>query len=245
MEITPFQFGLSFLQIFLYGHILLLGWRDRTLLRTFPIFYWYVAFYLGRDICGWIIIYTVGLDTVFYSNFYHFGLLGGHVLQMALLVSIYFQVKGRRDREHWLVLALFSILIAWLLISNRTQLPAPELLWGVMAILLQFLMALLVLIQLRWNERLILGRNHAGLLFGLVLRIALDIVLFVCSAVGLIDYQTIRPWIQPLSILPWLVWAWSMREVSLPGWLSAEEGERLQGQQQEYIRVVRALLRRY
>ncbi len=245
MEITPFQFGLSVLQFFLYGHLLLNGLRDSRLRQAFPLFYGYVGWIFLSDIGRWAILYTAGLDTVFYSKFYHYGLLGGHILQMALLVSIYFQVKGRRDREHWLALALFSILIAWLLISNRTQLPTNERLWEVMAILLQFLMALLVLIQLRWNERLVLGRNHAGLLFGLVLRIALDIVLFVSSAVGLIDYQTIRPWIQPLSILPWLVWAWSMRELALPGWLSAEEGERLQGQQQEFIRVVRALLRRY
>ncbi len=245
MEITPIQLGLSFLQFFLYGYILFNGWVDRPLARAFPVLYWYVAFNLGRDIFGWISICAIGLDTAFYSKFYHYGLLGSHILQMALLISIYFQVRGRRDREHWLVLALFGIFIIWLVLYNRNQLPAPELLWGVMAVLLQFLLALLVLAQAYWNERLVLGRNHAGLLLGLVLRISLDIVLFVGSAVGLIDYQAIRPWIQPLSILPWLVWAWSMSELALPQRLSEQELARLQGDQQKFIHVVRALLRRY
>lgn len=245
MEISSFQFGLSFLQFFLYAYLLFHGWRERRLLNALPLFYLYVSWFLITGVGRWTVICTVGLDTAFYSKFYHYSLLGGHLLQMALLISIYFQVKGRRDREHWIALVSFAILLAWLLISNRHQLPAAELLWEVMAILFQFLMALLVLAQVYWNERLVLGRNHAGLLFGLVLRITLDIVLFVSSAVGLIDYQTIRPWIQPLSILPWLVWAWSMRELSLPVWLSGPEAESLQGQQQEFIRTVRELLRRY
>lgn len=244
MEISPFQFGLSCLQFFLYAYLLFLGCRDRRLLRAFPLFYAYVCGVFITGVGRWTVISTVGLDTLFYSKFYHYSLLGSHILQMALLISIYFQVKGRRDREHWLALVSFAALIGWLFVTNRYQLPASERLWEVMAILFQFLMALLVLAQVYWNERLVLGRNHAGLLFGLVLRITLDIVLFVSSAVGLVDYQTIRPWIQPLSILPWLVWAWSMRELSLPVWLSANQVESLQGQQQEFIRTVRELLRR-
>lgn len=192
--------------------------------------------------CWWVLIRN-GNAGLAYQEVYEGGLLACQLLVIVQLGEIYGLVKSRRDASHWIVLLLFAVLMGayW---GTRTGASTLLQRWQLAALQFEVLFALLTVTHVYWNPRLRLGANHWGLLGGLVLRIALDYLLLTSLTLGLVSYAGVKPWIQPLALMPWGIWMLGFQRHSPPSRVAGWDAARLRSNQVDFRKAVRGLLKR-
>ncbi len=212
MHVTWLDAGWTLLQFTLYGLLLFYSMRNRPRSAQAP-FYSLTIWWLVTDAGRWAAIWEDGLCSRFYSSFYHFAIVGSLILQARLLTQLYALVRSRRPRLCWKLVA--GLTISTLLVSlHASTEPIPSFqIFHISAAAFLSMFCLLNALQARWNPRVFLRRNHRGLLWGLFWQALSGGLLMSSFVLGRIEYEAVRPWIQPICLVPWIIWVFTMRTI--------------------------------
>jgi hypothetical protein len=217
--LSPVQYLLSGTAFAVYCY-LLYSLAKSGLIRHFPFFYGFVVWCLVRDALRWVVIAQWGYGSeVYYHAYYTSGLLTP-LVQILLLVEIYYRVRSRRDFGHWVVLAVFTVMVsAYALYQQQSNFYIA---FNTIGLYFQVLFCLLVHIQLQKNRQLYLGRNYSAILYGLSLMIALQSLNYALRLFEYLPHESFRILLQTLGFIPWIGYLIWMRKLDLPGELEEE-----------------------
>lgn len=238
MGLNAIQYGVSALSFLIFFYLLWVGYR-KGLLRHFPFFYAFVGWCVVRGISRWIVLSYWGYESnVYYHFYYTLGLLTP-LAQLLLLVEIYYRVKTQRDRGHWIVLGVFTLMMAWY--SLQVQEASVYRVFNTVALYFQVLFCLLVHVQLQRNRRIYLGRNYSGILSGLSLMIALQSLNYGLKLFHYLPEGYFVTLLQVLGLIPWIAYVVSMRKLDLPRPVEPELAKELAAIESTMRRAVRSV----
>lgn len=224
--------------------ILWYGWKG-SLIRRFPIFYGYIAISsLGSTALGigWFLI-----DTADYVEAYFNLLLLRQVLEISILAKLYTRFRFLKDQHMWqLLVAVTSIMGVFLLVHVSTGQANLGSYPSLVAVFLQFqtLFCALTLGHIALNRRVSIGWNQFVIISGLAISILFKYIGWALVASDLIHFSVLRPWIQPIEIVPWIIWAFSMRKYDPTRELPESDFTDLEAQRRDCEKAVKSLLQR-
>lgn len=221
------------------------GWRG-SLLRHFPIFYSYIAISsLGSTALGaWSFARFGGTG---YAEAYFTLLLVRQVLEISIFAKLYTRFRMQNDQHMWQLLAAVTGTMAVFLLvhvgSGQSTFGSYPFL---VTVLLQFqtLFCALTLGHVALNRRVSIGWNQFVIISGLAISILFKYIGWALVASDLIEFNVLRPWIQPIEIVPWIIWAVSMRDYFPTRELPESDFAELEAQRRECEKAVKSLLQR-
>lgn len=235
---TIIQLLTSVLSYSIYLYLLYSGYRSR-LIRHFPIFYCLVGWAVVRNVAGWALIYVWGYQSFLYYHFYYISGIVWIAFQIYLLVDIYFQIKRPNQKGHWLLLVGFtSFMTFYVFHESITDL---YLMFHTICIYFQVLFCLLLHFQVQKNREIHLGANYEGMLYGLSLMVALQSFNFGLRIFDFLPVDYFLQLSQPLSLIPWIIYLFSMRRLDLPRCLSREQLEEMELVRLSFRKAVRSV----
>lgn len=217
-----------------------------SLIRRFPIFYSYIAISsLGSTaLC---ICWLLKIDLDLYIEAYFDLLLLRQALEISILAKLYTRFRSLKDQHMWqLLVAVTAMMAVFLLVyvgSGQGSFGSYPFL---VAILLQFqtLFCALTLGHIALNRKVSIGWNQFVIVSGLAISILFKYIGWALVASDLIQFNLLRPWIQPIEIVPWIIWAVSMRDYFPTRELPESDFAEIEAQRRECEKAVKSLLQR-
>ncbi len=237
------EYLLGIAGLVLSAMILWNGWRD-ALTRLFPFFYLYVLVSTVGSLALWV-GHFLEMQNKEYVYLYFWVHLLRQGLEICILARVYARFRGQDDHRMWQGLSLLTGMMAVILLVNWSP-HYFRTFQFVTAALLQFqtLFCALTLGHIAMNRRLTIGWNQFTVISGLAISILFKYIGWALVASGVIKFDLLWPWIMPIEIVPWIIWAISMRGQSPTLELTDSRSAELEAQRRECEKAVKSLLRR-
>ena len=223
--------------------ILRSGWRD-SLTRLFPFFYLYVLVSTAGSVALWT-SYFLDLQNEGYVHLYFVVHLLRQGLEICILARAYARFRVHDDHRMWQALSLLTGMMAVILLVNWAPNTFRTYQFFTAALLqFQTLFCALTLGHIAMNRRLTIGWNQFTVISGLAISILFKYIGWALVASGAIKFNLLWPWIMPIEIVPWVIWAISMRGKSPTLELPENRLAELEAQRRECEKAVKSLSQR-
>lgn len=221
------------------------GWRSQ-MVREYRWFYRYITFVLAASVLRTVIFFTLGRSSSAYYYAYHIPSVLMMVLQLGVLIDLYFRIVGY-TKTSWRAVGGMLILASVVTVpvaSTLLTLEQSNVFVRSVAVGLswQVVICLLICKQIAGKRKLVMGRNARGIFggFGLLTAFqAMNFAEFLSNGAPLALFSFL---VQFFYFLALVVFVWAMWDYDPIRQLEPAEEQQLNRLNRSVKEVVRALV---